>query len=76
MTYPNLCASFDWAPGVYKAPAGYQHGWLAVTRVETTGHWSEKSALAKYNSENRLRPIKRARQAKKASHLKKAWVKE
>jgi len=42
--YPNLAADFGWRPGVYRAPVGYQHPWVAVSATETSGHWTRAEA--------------------------------
>lgn len=42
--YPDLHGSFDWPLGVHRAPVGYQHPWLVVTRDGTLGAWSRAKA--------------------------------
>jgi hypothetical protein len=48
MSYPNLYTQFGWKPGVYRAPVGYEHRWLAVTPEGTTGHWTREEAREAY----------------------------
>ena len=41
--YPNL-AGYGWKPGIHRAPAGYEHPWLVVTRYGTGGCWNRAEA--------------------------------
>jgi hypothetical protein len=57
--YPNLCVKYGWKPGVYRAPTGYAHPWLAVTAAGTSGHWTREQAREAYRlaqTEYRLNP--------------------
>jgi hypothetical protein len=42
--YPDLHGDYGWTLGVHRAPAGYQHPWLAVTTSGTYGAWSRAEA--------------------------------
>ena len=42
--YPDLCGRYGWSPGVHRAPAGYQHPWLAVLHGVTYGCWTRRAA--------------------------------
>jgi hypothetical protein len=42
--YPDLHRDFGWALGIHRAPAGYQHHWLVVTRGATFGAWTRAEA--------------------------------
>ena len=47
--YPNLYRDFGWAVGAHRAPASYEHPWVAVTRSGTSGHWTREEARAALN---------------------------
>jgi len=49
-SYPDLADQWGWRPGVYRAPAGYQHPWLAVVPGHTAGCWSRAQARQVYAS--------------------------
>jgi len=42
--YPNLHGRFGWPVGVHRAPAGYEHPWLAVLPTHTVGCWTRQEA--------------------------------
>ena len=42
--YGNLHRDFGWSVGVHKAPAGYQHPWLAIGKHGTAGAWTREQA--------------------------------
>ena len=48
--YPDLYR-YGWKPGVYRAPVGYEHPWLAVTPTGTSGHWTRQQARQAYRQE-------------------------
>ena len=45
--YPNLYL-WGWPAGVHRAPNGYEHPWLIVTKKGTFGAWSRAEARATY----------------------------
>jgi len=47
-SYPHLNRDFGWKIGVYRSPKGYEHPWICVTRLGTTGHWSREEARMEF----------------------------
>lgn len=46
MNYPDLHRQYNWAIGVHRSPAGYEHPWIVVMRTAAVGCWSRAEARA------------------------------
>ena len=42
--YPNLHEAWNWRIGAHRAPAHYEHPWLAVLDDEVFGAWTREEA--------------------------------